>query len=363
MEEKKSLTDREIKMLKKVNQKIAYIMMLKENYIPQKEKYFEERTDKENLNELSKCFTYGNNGYNSTTDVIKAIKFIIENNLRLDKYHYAGKITELLANGVNLVEYKDIINGYPTVKLGVLMKLVEAKINGMDIDKYLEAMQKHENAFDEYCIERLFELQKKGFNMDQFLNDNCFVDEELHETHSTYSISGSILRFFSEKKDEISKLSHSGKEILVPDKLLDTAIYATQTTDRAGYGITDYKFKASMYIHNTLKESQNQFEQQSNLWQQAMLKGQIDLTVLQKKIAESIIDGSFKFEFNNQKYSIKQIPSSNLYEVINDSQDNIKYIYNDESKELTDTSKELFKHDDTIDDLGKIARNEDSEIL
>jgi hypothetical protein len=105
--------------------------------------------------------------------------------------------------------------------------------------------------------------------MDQFLNDNCFVDEELHETHSTYSISGSILRFFLEKRDEISKLSHSGEEILVPDNhptltSINGILYDNNMKLLACPGgkknvvlaegiisVADYAFAGTLYLTNT----------------------------------------------------------------------------------------------------------------
>lgn len=364
MEEMKNLTQEELQALEDVNKKIVYEMMVNSNYIPQKEKYMENTSIEEDLDALSRSFTVIKyNRYNSTEDVIKAARCIIENDLRLDNYCCAAKMTELIAKGVDLVEYKDIINNNPTIQLNALLKLIEAKAEGLNIDKYLEAMQKHENAFSAYCVENLIKLQENGFNMDQFLNDNCFVDKELHETYSTYSISGSILNFFLERKDDISKLSPDSTEILVPDKLLDIAKYATQTTDRAGYGISNYIFKASMHIHNQLNQPVTEFEQQSQLYQQSELKGYIDLDMLQRKITDAISDGSFEFEYNHQKYSITQIPASDLCEVKSENSEYSKYIYNKETKELTDTSKNNFANNHTIDSIKNIIENEDPSIL
>lgn len=365
MEEMKNLTQEELQALEDVNQKIVYEMMVNSNYIPQKEKYMENTSIEEDLDALSRSFTVIEyNRYNSTEDVIKAARCIIENDLRLDNYCCAAKMTELIAKGVDLVEYKDIINNNPTIQLNALLKLIEAKAKGLNIDKYLEVMQKHENAFSAYCVEKLIKLQENGFNMEQFLNDNCFVDKELHETSSTYSISGEILEFFLEQKDNIARLLPNNTEFLVTDKLLDTAIYATQTTDRGGYGVASYKMKASMYIYNQLEKSPHRFEEQGQLYQQSLLNGHIDLEVIQRKISEAIMDGSFEFEFNNLKYTITQIPLSDLYEVKgNDEKGYESYTYNKETSELIDTSKKNFKMNSAMDKIKCLAKDEIPTIL
>lgn len=362
---KGDLSREEYSKLCKKNEEAVYKIMLEAGYTPQQVGYYANKSKEECLNILARNFTFASyRYYNTTEEVTNAIKYIIENDIRLDDYYCAGKMTQMISQGIDLASYKDILNDNPMTSLKALLILIDAKENGLNIDKYLEAMQKHKNTFSAYCLENLIKLQKNGFNMDQFLSDKCFADEELHETSSTYSISGEILEFFLERKDDIAKLLENNTEFLVTDKLLDTAIYATQTTDRGGYGIADYKFKASMYIHNQLEKPQNKFEQQKQMHLQTLLKGQLDLEVLQKKIADSIIDGSFEFEFNNLIYTVKQIPASDLYEVKgNDEKGYESYIYNKETSELTDASKKDFKTNDTIDNIGRIARNEDVTIL